>query len=52
MGYQAIFLATAVAGVISIVLIAIFKPSFIKDTDDKYRLAAGKPLDNVLEGRA
>ena len=29
----------------------IHKPSHIKEMDDKYRAAAGKPLDDELVGR-
>lgn len=51
LGYRAIFLATGIAGVVCIILAALFKPSHVKETDDKYRLAAGKPLDDALVGR-
>lgn len=51
MGYQAIFIVTAAAGAVSLVLMVLFKPSHVKMVDDKYRQLAGKPLDNVLEGR-
>ena len=45
------FLFLLVAGVISIVLLLLFKPSRVKAYDDQYRKAAGKPLDDVLVGR-
>lgn len=45
------FIFLLIAGVISIVLLLLFKPSRVKDYDDKYRKAAGKPLDDVLVGR-
>ena len=51
MGYNAIFLVTGIIGVICIVLAALFSPAHIKETDDKYRAAAGKPLDDALVGR-
>lgn len=45
------FWVTAVIALISIILIAVFQPSKVKAADDKYRQAAGKPLDNALVGR-
>ena len=45
------FWVTAVIAVISLVLIIAFKPAKVKETDDKYRAAAGKPLDDALVGR-
>ena len=45
------FVFVAIAGVISVILILLFKPSNVKKTDDKYRAAAGKPLDDALVGR-
>lgn len=45
------FTFVAIAGIISVFLIILFQPSKVKDTDDKYRQAAGKPLDDVLVGR-
>jgi Sugar phosphate permease len=51
MGYQAIFVVTAVAGVISLIFMMLFRPSHVKAVDDRYRELAGKPLDNALEGR-
>lgn len=51
MGYQAIFLVTAIAGVISMVLLVLFKPGHIKQMDDAYRAEAGKELDDALVGR-
>lgn len=50
-GYRLIFLVTAAAGVISLVLILLFKPSRVRALDDAYRKAAGKPLDGALAGR-
>ena len=45
------FIFVAIAGVVSVILILLFKPSNVKKVDDKYRAAAGKPLDDVLVGR-
>ena len=48
---KAPFIITAVVSVICLVLIIAFKPSKVKAADDKYRAAAGKPLDDALVGR-
>ena len=45
------FMVTAIIAVISLVMILCFKPANVKKTDDKYRAAAGKELDDVLVGR-
>ena len=45
------FIFIGLAGIVSIILLLLFKPAHIKATDDKYRTAAGKPLDDALEGR-
>ena len=45
------FVFLAIAGVISLVLLFLFKPARVKKYDDKYRAAAGKPLDDALVGR-
>ena len=45
------FWVVAVVAVISLILVLCFKPANVKKTDDKYRAAAGKPLDDVLVGR-
>lgn len=45
------FWVVAVIAVISLILVLCFKPANVKKTDDKYRAAAGKPLDDVLVGR-
>lgn len=45
------FIITAVLAAICFVLILCFKPARVKSTDDKYRTAAGKPLDDALVGR-
>ena len=51
MGYQAVFIFCGIAGIISLICLLIFKPSMVKERDDKLRAAAGKPLDDVLVGR-
>ncbi len=50
-GYTYDFLAALICGIISLVLLLIFKPSMVKKKDDKLREKAGKPLDDVLVGR-
>ncbi len=45
------FVFVLVAGIISLILTALFKPANVKAADDKYRTAAGKPLDDALVGR-
>ena len=45
------FWVVTVIAVISLVMILCFKPENVKKTDDKYRAAAGKELDDVLVGR-
>lgn len=51
MGATLPFWLTAIIAVISLILIIFFKPSKVKEADDKYRAAAGKPLDDALVGR-
>ena len=51
LGYNAIFKVIAVFGVISIVLMILFSGKHVKEKDDKFREAAGKPLDDALVGR-
>lgn len=46
-----VFTVSAIIGVICLVLILLFKPAHVKETDDKYRTAAGKELDDALAGR-
>ena len=41
----------AVCGAVSLVLILLFSVKHVKEVDDKYRAAAGKPLDDELSGR-
>lgn len=45
------FWVTAVIAAISIVLVIMFQPAKVKEADDAYRKAAGKPLDDALVGR-
>ena len=51
MGTALPFIVTIVIAVISLVLVLCFKPANVKAVDDKYRAAAGKPLDDALVGR-
>ena len=50
-GYRLCFVVTAVCGAVSLVLILLFSVKHVKEVDDKYRAAAGKPLDDELSGR-
>ena len=50
-GYNMIFTVICIAGVVSVILVALSSGKHIKAKDDKYREAAGKPLDDALEGR-
>lgn len=45
------FIFLAIAGVVSLIMLLLFKPARVKKYDDKYRAAAGKPLDDALVGR-
>jgi len=45
------FAFVGIAGAVSFVLLLLFKPARVKKYDDKYRAAAGKPLDDALVGR-
>lgn len=51
LGYRGSFLVTGIMGVVGLILILCVSPKHIKETDDKYRTAAGKPLDDALAGR-
>jgi MFS family permease len=51
LGTQAVFIVVGIAAIISIICCLLFKPARVKAYDDKYRAAAGKPLDDVLVGR-
>jgi len=44
---KAPFIATAVISVITLIMIICFSPAKLKATDNKYRAAAGKPVDEV-----
>ncbi len=50
-GHSGAFTFVAISGVVALVVMLIHKPSHIKEMDDKYRAAAGKPLDDALVGR-
>ena len=45
------FVFLLIAGVVSLILLLLFKPARVKKYDDKYRTKAGKPLDDILVGR-
>ena len=45
------FIFLAITGAISLIMMLLFKPARVKKYDDKYRAAAGKPLDDALVGR-
>lgn len=46
-----VFLFLLIAGIVSVLLMVAFSASHVKRVDDKYREAAGKPLDDALVGR-
>lgn len=46
-----VFTVIAVAGVVSVILMLLFSAAHVKEKDDEYRKAAGKPLDDALVGR-
>ena len=48
---SAAFIFTGICGVVSVILVLLFKPANVKALDDKYRAAAGKPLDEALASR-
>ncbi|HAL74058.1 MAG TPA: hypothetical protein DCM45_03065 [Clostridiales bacterium] len=50
-GYQSAFIATGILGVLGLVLILLFNAKHVKETDDKYRKAAGLALDDELLSR-
>ncbi len=50
-GYNHIFTMTLILGIISVILLCLVSPAHVKAKDDKYREAAGKPLDDALVGR-
>lgn len=51
LGVTAVFIFLGVAGIVGLILMIAFSNGHIKTVDDKYRKAAGKPLDNALLGR-
>ena len=50
-GHSGAFTFVLIAGIVALVVMILHKPSHIKEMDDKYRAAAGKPLDDELVGR-
>ena len=50
-GHSGAFLFVAISGVVALVVMLLYRPGHIKEMDDKYRAAAGKPLDDALVGR-
>ena len=50
-GHAGAFTFVAVSGVVALIVMLLYKPEHIKAMDDKYRAAAGKPLDDALVGR-
>lgn len=47
-GYRLCFVVTVICGIVGLILILAFSGKHVKVVDDKYRKAAGKPLDDVL----
>ena len=50
-GVKGVFIACTIGGVVSVILMFLFSAKHVKETDDKYRAAAGKPLDDELAHR-
>ena len=50
-GVKGVFIACGIGGIISVILMFLFSAKHVKETDDKYRSAAGKPLDDELAHR-
>ena len=50
-GHAGAFTFVLISGVVALVVMLLHKPAHIKEMDDKYRAAAGKPLDDALVGR-
>ncbi len=46
-----VFLLILISGIIGVILILLFSKDHVRKVDDKYRAAAGKPLDDELAGR-
>lgn len=51
LGITGIFIYVSICGVLAVVLMMIFNKKHIKAVDDKYRQAAGKPLNDALADR-
>jgi OFA family oxalate/formate antiporter-like MFS transporter len=45
------FIFVGICGVISVILVLLFKPANVRNLDNKYRAAAGKPVDEALASR-
>ena len=50
-GHAGAFTFVLISGVVALVVMLLHKPSHIKEMDDRYRAAAGKPLDDELVDR-
>ena len=50
-GVSRAFTFILIIAVISLIMMFLFKPGRVKEYDDRYREAAGKPLDDALVGR-
>ena len=50
-GVSRAFTFILIIAIVSMIMMILFKPGRIKEYDDKYRKAAGKPLDDALVGR-
>jgi len=50
-GVRGVFTFLLVIGVIGVILMIAFSASHVKAVDDKYREAAGKPMDDELANR-
>ncbi len=48
---RAVFIMILICGIVGFILMLIFSAKHVKKIDDKYREAAGKPLDDALVGR-
>ncbi len=51
LGVRAVFVFLAAMGILGVILICLFSKKHVKAMDDKYRAAAGKPLDDALADR-
>ena len=51
LGARAVFIFLLIMGILGVALMCIFSKNHIKATDDKYRLAAGKVIDDALADR-